>query len=193
MTPDTTRIDHSDKYNDPRAKITRRGLLISFAVFLFAISGAYLSIIGRRTPVDKTTEFWGQKTITALQLGERFAITAVDNRDEKPVDLTAMPGLGLLRQAFLDDRNYEWESAGDAPFESRISQNESSETIRFRISDPRGKRFDTVELDLDLSSGWIGDSAGKRSVRMNEHIRPKLRNFLNTVIHAERKRYDFRE
>ena len=165
-----TETTHADKYNDPRARIT-----------------------GRRTKIEKSTDFWGQETITALQLGERFEIIPLDGGRTEPINLTAMPGLGLLRQALLEDRNYEWETKEDRPLSERIENLDGSNRIRFRLTDPNGKRFEQVELDLDLTSGWIGAGDGSKSVRVNAHTRPKLKNFLTTVMHAEQKRYDFRE
>ncbi|GAA5506764.1 hypothetical protein [Novipirellula caenicola] len=188
-----TETTHADKYNDPRARITGRGLLIGIAVLVLAAVGAYFSITGRRTKIEKSTEFWGQETIVALQLGERFEIIPIDGEQKDPINLTAMPGLGLLRQALLEERNYEWDTQGNVPLSERIADAENRERIRFRLTDPNGKRFEKVELDLDLASGWIAAADGSKSVRMNAHTRPKLKNFLSTVMHAEQKRYDFRE
>ncbi len=188
-----TETTHADKYNDPRARITRRGVLIGIAVVVLGVIGAYFSITGRRTKIEKSTAFWGQETITALQLGERFEIIPIDSERKEPINLTAMPGLGLLRQALLEDRNYEWDTQGNRPLSERIADSETKERIRFRLTDPNGKRFEKVELDLDLDSGWIAAGDGSKSVRINAHTRPKLKNFLSTVMHAEQKRYDFRE
>ncbi len=188
-------ISHDDKYNDPRARITRRGVLLGVAVIVLAIIGAYVSIVGRRTKIEKSTEFWGQDTITALQIGERFELVPLDAERNEPINLTAMPGLGLLRQALLDDRNYDWSTKATGPIGERLGADEQDDAnrIRFRLTDPTAKRVGTVELDFDLNSGWIGTADGAKSVRMNEHTRPKLKNFLTTVMHAEQKRYDFRE
>ena len=90
--------DHADKYNDPRVRITRRGILIAIAVGIFAVAGAAMSIIGRRTLKVKTTEFWGEKSIVAFQLGERLYLKPRGNEIFDQVELSGTPGLGHLRR-----------------------------------------------------------------------------------------------
>ncbi|MGC6551623.1 MAG: hypothetical protein ACON5D_19910, partial [Rubripirellula sp.] len=62
----TAEDPHADKYNDPRVQITRRGIAIAIGVGLFGIAGAAVSIVGRSTQLEKTSQFWGEKTILAL-------------------------------------------------------------------------------------------------------------------------------
>lgn len=101
---------HVDKYNDPRAQITRRGVLMGVAVAVLAVFGAAGSIYARKVPLEKSTDFWGQDTITALQLAERIELLPRGNETFSRVELTTTPGLGHLRRALLDQRNYDWAS-----------------------------------------------------------------------------------
>jgi len=198
-------VNHDDKYNDPRASITGRGILIGVVVVALAILGAYFSITQRKTRLDETRSFWGDDVITALQLGERVEVERLDVKPEesedtlRTVELTAMPGLGLLRHLLLESRSYDWTTSSSEPIESQWTSSPATEgeaslqPIRLRFTDPTAKRFEPVEFDINLANGWIGDSAQTKSVRLNEHHEPKLRNFFNTVINSEQKRYDFRE
>ena len=189
---------HADKFNDPRAKITRRGILIGIAVVLFGIAGAAASIYGRRTRLEKTTEFWGEETITALQLGERIELKPHLGRDFRPVDLSGMPGLGHLRHALLDELHFDWGSRSD---QSVTSHNEGADDpfcVTLRITDPTAHRFKPVEIDLDLNDGWAGhhdpgDSAKHRgSVQVVARKRNGLKHFLVTIMDKENLRADKR-
>ena len=195
-----TQTLHQDKYNDPRARITRRGVLIGVSVFLFGILGAAASIVGRRTRIEKTTAFWGSEAITALQLAEHVHLLPLKHspngtRDESdsPIVLTAMPGLGHLRRALLDQRNYEWSTAGKNPPEP----SEHAKWVRLRLTDPTARRIDNVQFDIELESGFVtfpdaDTSDGLKQVYVNDRTRPALRHFLDTIMTVEEKRYDYR-
>ncbi len=107
---DTTTNLHADKYNDPRAKITPRGIAIGVAVVLLGIVGSAFSIYARRTKLEQTTRFWGPETITALQLAERIDLRPRGQETFDEVNLAGTPGLGHLRHRLLDDRSYDWSS-----------------------------------------------------------------------------------
>ena len=194
------RIHHADKYNDPRAAITARGIWIGVVVVLLGIAGSFGSIYARKTRLEESTRFWGQDTITALQLGERIELLPAGDSNFQPVELTATPGLGHLRRALLDERNYEWETEIERPALEYCGTKPSGETddaftkcIRLRLTDPTGHRFETVEIDIDLGGGWIGPSDGSRRVQASEYVQPKLRNYFKTIVNVEQLRSDFRE
>ncbi|MEM8672161.1 MAG: hypothetical protein AAGG48_31895 [Planctomycetota bacterium] len=191
---------HADKYNDPRAQITRRGILIGVIVVLIGIAGSLGSIYARKTQLEESTRFWGEETITALQLGERIELLPVGGSDFRPVELTATPGLGHLRRALLDERHYEWDSETDRPAleycgNAKVGEDEDefTECVRLRLTDPTGGRFETIEIDIDLGEGWIGPSDGSRRVKATSYVQPKLRNYFKTIVNVEQLRYDMRE
>lgn len=200
--------DHRDKYNDPRAKITARGIWIGVAVLVLGIVGAIGSIYARRTRLEQTTRFWGSETITALQLAERIELLPAGGSDIPAVELTATPGLGHLRRALLDERNFQWETETERPALEYCEANhpdstansessESSETftkcLRLRLTDPTAHRFETIEIDIDLGGGWVGPSDGSRRVQATKWVQPKLRNYFATIVNVEQLRYDMRE
>ncbi|HBV66578.1 MAG TPA: hypothetical protein DEF45_26585, partial [Rhodopirellula sp.] len=82
---------HLDKYSDPRAKITRSGVLIGLGVLILGICGAGLSIYARKTKLEQTTKFWGPETITALQLAEKIELRPIGSSNFDPVDLSGTP------------------------------------------------------------------------------------------------------
>jgi hypothetical protein len=192
---DTTTDQHADKYNDPRAKITPRGIGIGIAIVLLGIVGAAASIYFRRTRLEQTTRFWGTETIMALQLAERIELLPRGQETFEAVDLAGTPGLGHLRHRLLDDRNFEWEtetatSVADCCGEI---QEDRPGCIQLRFTDPTAKRMQTVEIDLDLEGGWVGPSDGSRRVRTTDWVQPKLQNYFKTIRSVEQKRYDLRE
>ncbi|MCA9139853.1 MAG: hypothetical protein KDB00_23935 [Planctomycetales bacterium] len=77
----STNDDHADKYNDPRARISRRGVLIGVLVLVFGIIGSALSIWARRTHLVRSTEFWGPDVILAFQLAEEVELISFNNSD----------------------------------------------------------------------------------------------------------------
>jgi hypothetical protein len=186
---------HADKYNDPRSAITPRGIAISIAVLLLGIAGAALSIYVRKTKLVETTRFWGQETITALQLAERIELRSRGASSFTPVDLSGTPGLGHLRRLLLDERNYDWatEQAGSALADCGKPKGDRPRCVQLRLTDPTANRVGPIEIDLDLETGWIGPSDGSRRVRAKERVRPKLNNYVGTIISVEQKRLDFRD
>ncbi|QDT12394.1 hypothetical protein [Planctomycetes bacterium K23_9] len=183
---------HADKYNDPRAKITRRGVLIGIGVLLFGILGAAGSIYQRKTKLTQTRNFWGDETVLALQLAERIKMTAVKGIEFDPVELTATPGLGHLRHVLLDERSYQWDSTEEQSVMSKLQEPESA-CVQLILTDPTAHRFETVQLIVDLNDGWVGPSDGSRCVQTTKRVRPALAKFLKTLINVQQKRYDFRQ
>ena len=183
---------HADKYNDPRAKITGRGLVLVVLVIVFGIVGAAGSIYARRTKLEKTTEFWGQDTITAFQLGERLRMVSISGRFFDPVELTGTPGLGHLRKLLLDERNYDWGSVRQAGMQQQCDQPDSF-CVQIQITDPTAGRFDPVEISIDLSTGWLGEGDSSQSVQIADRKQNALRKFLEQLINVQQLRYDHRE
>lgn len=186
---------HADKYNDPRAKITRRGVLLGVAVAALGIIGAAASIHVRRTRLTRTTEFWGRETIMALQLAERMELRPRGRDHFEPVDLTATPGLGHLRRALLDERNFDWRTETNGAVQD-LCENHSSESptcVRLRLTDPTAGRVGTIDIDIELSGGWVGPGDGTHRVQATTWVQPKLRNYLTTMLNVRQQRYDLRE
>jgi hypothetical protein len=185
---------HPDKYNDPRVKITRRGLVIAFAVVLLGIIGSAASIYLRRTHLEETARFWGAETITALQLAERIELLSRGQESFDPIDLAGTPGLGHLRHRLLDDRNFDWttESPTSAMQDCGPVDPNRPGCIQLRFTDPTAQRIGTVLIDLDLEHGWVGPSDGSRRVRVTDWVQPKLQNYFKTIRTVEQKRYDQR-
>ncbi|TWT48148.1 hypothetical protein Pla22_51490 [Rubripirellula amarantea] len=202
---DTTSDLHADKYNDPRAKITRRGIWIGVAVVAVGMLGAAGSIYVRKTKLQKTTEFWGVDTITGLQLAERIELLPLGAETFRTVELTATPGLGHLRHALLDERSFDWETVETASVESSCGEQATADVdeplfklkapscVQLRLTDPTANRIETIQLDLNLQSGWVGPSDGSKRVQLTEWVQPKLRNYIATVVNVEEKRYDLRD
>lgn len=186
---------HADKYNDPRARITTRGMLLAVAVLLLGIIGAAASIYGRRTRLEQSTRFWGQETITALQLAERMELLPRGATQFEPVELTATPGLGHLRRTLLDERSFDWQSqsTGGVSEKCEKQSGDALECVQLRLTDPTAHRVGVIEIDLDLAGGWVGPSDGSRRVQTTQWVRPKLRNFLTTIVNVEQMRSDLRE
>ena len=190
---------HADKYNDPRVQITRRGILMGVAVVLVAIVAAGLSIYARKTPLVETTKFWGLETVTALQLAERIELLPRGDDDFPRVELTTTPGLGHLRRALLDERNFEWETVEPKSVASQWTSNDDSDakgspaSIQLRLTDPTAHRVGTIEIDIDLNGGWVGPSNGEQRVRIREYVQPKLKNYFKTVVNFKQRRYDDRD
>lgn len=212
------RVDqHADKFNDPRVRISRRGILFGLIVVLFAIGGTALSIWARKTRLEQTTSFWGPQAIEAFQLAaEVELILSADGAGDAdsqqpsppreasagetpealapkqtPVRLTGMPGLGPLRHVLLDDRSYAWDSVADQSVSQ--SPQQISETMVLRFSDPEAKRFPPASVVVDLEQGWVGPDEGSRKVRLNERFRNALPNFLRRVANYEPLRAEVRE
>ncbi len=183
---------HADKYNDPRAKLTRRGVLMGVGVAVFGLLGAAGSIYQRKTRLKQSRKFWGDQTILALQLAERIRMEAIQGIEFDPVELTATPGLGHLRHVLLDDRSYRWDSVDDRDAKSKC-EGEQNACVKLILTDPTAHRFPTIELTVELDDGWVGPFDGSRSVQTTKRVRPALAKFLKTLINVQQKRSDFRQ
>lgn len=196
--------DHADKYNDPRAQISRRGILIGLCVLVFGIGGAAFSIWARRTHLERSTQFWGPQVIQAFQLAEEVELIPMPDGSEspgspesqipsqsevQPVRLSGMPGLGHLRHVLLDDRSYDWDSVQNEAISPQMGHSECS-TLRF--SDPSAKRFPDANIVIDLANGWIGMKEGKQKVRLNDRFRNALPTFLKRIENYEPIRVEMR-
>ncbi len=181
---------HADKYNDPRVSITRRGILIAIAIGIFAIAGAAMSIIGRRTKLEKTSKFWGDTTIIALQLGERLELRPRGNERFDPMDLSGTAGLGHLRRLLLDERNYDWNSVSEQPTMDDCGEPvpRKPRCIQIRLTDPTANRFELIQIDVDLKTGLVGPSDGSKRVKLIERKRSKLAKYFETVVTIEELR-----
>jgi len=193
--PNQPTSDHADKYNDPRVSITRRGILIALAIGIFGVAGSCLSILGRRTQKVKTTEFWGESSITAFQLGERMILLPRGNETFEPVELSGTPGLGHLRRLLLDERNYDWSSVstGQALGDCGEPVPKKPRCVQLRFTDPTAHRFDSLEVDIDLQTGWLGPSDGSKRIKLLDRTKPKLAKYFETTITVEQLRSDFRK
>ena len=179
-----------EKRSDPRVSITRRGILIGVAIFVVAVIAAGLSVYMRRTHLEKTTEFWGEDTITALQLADRVHLLAGPGQSFEDVELTATPGLGHLRRALLDERNYQWHTAQDVPVSQACG--EDSLCVTLRLADPTGQRVPVTEIDLELNSGWVGPAGVAQRVQVSDRARPALRHQLKLLMNVTQETYDER-
>ncbi len=185
-------------------------------VIAFGGVAAVASVYFRRTQTEKTTEFWGPAGITAFQLAPMVKLEILDGKEPGEVDLTGMPGLGHLRHALLEQRHYEWETESAESMEARTAttssqaaqaEGEPAESAaekpllaELTFWDPRKPTelppdmpvIQTTTVLLELNEGWVGPSAGQRSVRLNERSRPAVRHFLTTMRNVKQARYDDR-
>lgn len=186
-------LAHADKYNDPRAKVTRRGVLIGVGVVLLGIAGSALSIWARRTHLERTTAFWGEDVIRAFQLSEELEMIidpGAGDADTEPVRLSGMPGLGHLRHVLLDDRSYAWGTIENQPVTERIGH---SECMMLQFRDPSARRFPDTQIVIDLQGGWLGDAAGLQQVQLKDRFRTALPSYLKRIANYEPIRVERRE
>ena len=184
--------NHSDKFNDPRVRITRTGILMALAVVVLGVAGAALSIWARKTRLEHSTEFWGPEVVRALQLAQEVELIPEANSESSAstVRLTGMPGLGHLRHVLLDDRSYDWSSAKDRVADGPLSQ---AGVMVLRFTDAGANRFPDADAIIDLEQGWVGLRHGKRQVQLNERFRTAVPTFLKRVANYEQLRSDLRE
>ncbi|MCC9600631.1 hypothetical protein LOC67_08660 [Stieleria sp. JC731] len=211
---------HADKYNDPRVKITTRGILIGVAIVVLGFMGSLLSIWARRTQLEKSTEFWGDEIIAAYQLAEEVELhpslgtepTAPQTEEGQPtaepseekseqiassatkVRLSGMPGLGHLRHVLLDDRSYQWDSISSPGLS--IDQSPPTQTEGLMVlkwTDPTANRFPDIEIAIDTDEGWVGVLGGERKVRLNERYRNAVPTYLKRIADFEPIRVENRK
>ncbi|MCC9640724.1 hypothetical protein LOC71_00440 [Rhodopirellula sp. JC740] len=195
-------LAHADKYNDPRIRVTFRHVFALMMIFVVAVIVAFGSLYARRTRLEKTTEFWGPDTITALQLGDHVELMPGPGSDFEQVELTAFPGLGHLRKALLDERHYEWDSLETAPVVDLVGtpkapgqfEEDAGEprVVRLEFSDPHYKRVPPSLIDVELASGTVGPADGSKRIRVNDRVRPALRHQLGLLMKVSEMRYDRR-
>ncbi|MEM1226593.1 MAG: hypothetical protein AAGJ40_12900 [Planctomycetota bacterium] len=193
---------HADKYNDPRVTVTWQGVIALIAIVaggaVFAVASAHF----RRTRLGKTTEFWGTATIRAIQLGDEVHLMRMNAPAEAEIELTAMPGLGHLRRAFLDERHYDWSTQSEQSVENACRDetdpddddliDPSVRCVQLRFADSRLDRFAPTTLSIDLATGYVGPVDGVGRVKVNERVRPALRHQLTLLMNFQQQRADDR-
>lgn len=190
---------HADKYNDPRVVVTRNQVLALVAIVVIGAIVAVLSIAARRTKLEKTTAFWGQDVITAIQLGDHVELIPGPGSDFSQVELTAFPGLGHLRKALLEQSHYEWTTVEKDSVEAlanlSASEDDAGEAkeqpivVRLEFSDPHYKRVPPALIDVELVSGTLGPADGSQRVKVNDRVRPALRHQLTLLMRVSELRY----
>lgn len=191
-----------DSIADRRPRLfTVKSSLIAFGILVFAVGMTAASIYMRRTPMEKTREFFGDDVILALQAGEQLRIILppdspmVDGdaplaiiRDDgsQIANLSGSPGLGHFRHALLNERHYDWSSVTKGPADQLAVENPEYVYVEIEGRPANAKPvpmpIDIVpsRLVLELSEGWVSIDGGVSSVRMTERVRTGMRNFLDT-------------
>lgn len=190
---ETAADPHADKYNDPRAHFGARAWLGMVAILIGGAIFAGSSIYMRRTRLVETTKFWGEPTITAIQLGDHVMLLPREGSDFKPVELTAFPGLGHLRKALLDERHYQWSTKTDSGMDDFCQSNEDAKCVRLEFSDPTLKRFETARVDIELTHGVVGPADQSQRVMVIDRVRPALKHQIGLLMRVEQKSYDERQ
>jgi hypothetical protein len=202
--PEPDSVPSAEESTEPMVAprlFTPRSALIALGILIFAVVMSAASIYMRRTPMDKTTDFFGEQIIVAIQLGEQLRITippespmvdgdaplAVIAEDGSQVaDLSGSPGLGHFRHALLNERHYDWESL----VEREVDELEIA-SPEYVIVDIEGRSPDAkpvpmpidikpAKLQIELTEGWVGVVGMPKSVRMTERVRTGMRNFIET-------------
>lgn len=215
--------DHADKYNDPRAQISRRGVWIGLMVVVFGICGSAFSIWARRTRLERSTEFWGPEVIQAFQLAAEVEMLpqAISPQDASPQDSAAKP---LEPQESSPDADADGTDANaqveptvrltgmpglghlrhvlldDRSYLWESVQNgsisttsQSPELMVLRFSDPTARRFPDARIVVDLVGGWVAMEDGTQKVRLNDRFRNALPTFLKRIANYEPIRVEMRE
>ena len=178
-----------------------RGALIALGILIFAVLMSAASIYMRRTPMEKTTEFFGRQVIVAIQLGEQLRITippespmvdanaplAMIAEDGSQVaDLSGSPGLGHFRHALLNERHYDWDSVVEKEVGKLGIDSPEYVIVDIEGRSPEAKpvpmpiEIDPAKLQIELTEGWVGVVGVPKSVRMTERVRTGMRNFIET-------------
>lgn len=198
---DASKLNGGTTRSDAGPKLfTVRGALIALGILVFAIAMTAGSIYMRRTPLEKTTEFFGPDAIKAIQLGEQLRIVipaessmvnaeapmAVIREDGSQIaNFTGSPGLGHFRHALLNQRHYDWTSVVPGPVDQlEIPDRELVYVeIEGRSPDappvPMPIEIVPIRLVLELTEGWVSLDGGEKSVRMTERVRTGMRNFID--------------
>lgn len=185
--------DHSDKYNDPRAKFGVKGWLAVVAIAIGASVFTYFSVEARKTRLVETTRFWGQDIITAIQLGDHVMLLPRDGSDFEPVELTAFPGLGHLRKALLHEDHYQWDTETSASVAQLCADEQEPKCVRLEFSDPSLHRFEPALIDIELNRGIVGPADQPQRVTVIDRVRPALAHQISLLMRVKQKRYDRRE
>lgn len=181
--------------------LTVRGFAIAFAIGIFAVAMAVGSIWVRRTPMEKTTQFFGSEIIKAIQSGEnliivlpagsplideQFAEMIAEPDGSQEANLSGSPGLGHFRHALLNQKHYDWTSQVEENVESLAISDPEYIYVRIEGRDANAKpvpmpiEIAPTKLVLELTEGWVGIAGQSGAVRLTERVRTAMRNFIET-------------
>jgi len=179
----------------------RRGwwILLTLGLLTIGVVGAVLSVKLRRTQTQKTEQFFGEQTITALQSSAIFrlrfpadgALVSKMEASDGTVDIASVPGVGHLRHAFLDQRHYDWSTAKPVAIDqfSGVSQ---PEWVKIELEGtPAGfAEIKPVTLQVELSEGWVGLPSQPGVVQFNDRVSPAVRKQIMTMSNVRSTRAD---
>ena len=190
-------------HGDPRAPrpFTLRGCLLGVAVLVFAIVVSAASYYFRLPQIEKTRNFLGSDTIQALQLSSDLEIgrpapdaAAGDHPLEGELTWTTLsgsPGLSLFRRALLEEIHYDWGKQQEKNIADIAIAEPDFAVVRLGGTIPNpphqeGIPIDTVEVVVELNTGWVGLREGEKSVQLTERARKAVENFVRTSQDVQR-------
>lgn len=192
VSPPNPTANEADVEPTPQPKLfTLKNLAIALVVLILGVVMAGASFYFRRTQLEQTRNFFGDDMIRAVQVAPvvfiefpRDARGALDN--DKAIEISSSPGLGMFRRALLDERHYDWTTAVEQEIVSL--QVADPEFVLVDFSDDPARHPPDLEIPpiphltmlLEVSQGWVGIPGQAKMVRLTTRAQPAVRNFLLT-------------
>jgi hypothetical protein len=131
------------------------GKLVIVAVVVVALLAATTSWYFRYTATHHAAKFWGPEAATIIRDAPLVTIYHAGNFDapHSPAmmakvaatdfDISHAPGLIYLRNALLEDHNFDWSTVGEVPFQT-------NERWGLMFADPKAGKTTTIWLSDDF-------------------------------------------
>ena len=154
------------------------GKLVIIGIVMVAVCAAAISWYFRYQATHRAAKFWGAAAATIIRdapiviinrVGTKNGATAVAKNETMSIDVSRAHGLTHLRNALLEDHNFDWTTVDKPPDQAGLDY------WLLSFADPKAGKGVRIWLSDDLRIAFRPDSSQMHSVALDPVMTKGLR------------------